>query len=130
TLFADDSMSDPLAGVFRLEADATVTPLQSPNPTRGDFTINTLAGAQFRVDGENWIDLLPLDGLWGDYEESLMFEIAGLQPMLTYNIDLRIFNSVDNFTLQSFQFTPIPEPVAGFALLACLGGLSRRRRAA
>jgi hypothetical protein len=108
TLLADDTASDPFEGVFRLAADARVTPLESPNPNKGDFTINTLTGAQFRVDGEEWLDLLPLDGLWGDYEESLAVEISALEPMVTHDIDLRIFNSVDNFTLQSFQFVVVP----------------------
>ncbi len=92
-----------------------------------DITINTLASARYRVDGGSWVDLLAADGDWGDYQESLNFEISGLSRG-NHLIDLELYNSVGNFTSEQFEINAVPEPASLVLLgLAATAFLHRRR---
>lgn len=130
TLAMDISGSEESASLFQALIDATVTPLPSPDPYEDDFTINTLASAQYRVDRELWTDLLPLDGAFGDYLEQFQVERLFTSPG-SHRIDFRVFNSVGNHAEHRFMFTAVPEPstlAMGIAIL--LGSVRRRERRA
>ena len=103
TLIADTSGSQPSERVFQAHIETTVAPYVSPDPVEGDFTINTLASAQYRVNRELWTDLLPVDGTFGDYTAEFLIERA-FAIEGTHYVDFRISNSVGNYTQQRFEF--------------------------
>ena len=109
TVTTDDSGSLPSTGFLQALIDATVTPLTSPDPYEGDFTINTLVSAQVRVAGGSWSDLPPIDSEFGDYVEAFQYEQYFSDPG-TYQIDFRVANSVGNYTDKALHFTTVPEP--------------------
>lgn len=110
TLIADTSNSQPAERIFQAQINTSVSPLVSPDPAEGDYTINTLTSAQYRVNRELWTNLLPVDGGFGDYTEEFLvertFPIEG-----NHYIDFRITNSVGNYTQQRFAFVALPDPV-------------------
>ena len=128
TLTVDTSGNQPSTGLFKTQVSAMVTPMSSPDPVEGDFTINTLVSAQYRIDGAAWADLQPIDNELGDYTD--LFLLEQLFPTAgTYLIDLQVFNSVGNHSDLQFMFTAVPEPSS---LLLALFGLAlfplQRRR--
>ena len=129
TLTADTSASDESLGLFHLDLDSVVTPLPSPDPNEGDFTINTIASAEYQLNGGGWLALNPLDEMFGDYEESFDLQLTNLSAG-DYQIDFRVFNSVDNFSSQSFNFssTAVPEPGVAIILIGTITSLCSRRR--
>ncbi|QQE12192.1 hypothetical protein JD969_01575 [Planctomycetota bacterium] len=113
-------------GIFKLSFDAHVTPLTSPNPFMDDITINTLSAAQYSLDGEEWIDMSTFDYAWGDYEETVNFQLNNIIAG-DHIFDLRVYNSVGNYSEEQFTFTTIPEP-ASFILLGVSGLLIMQRK--
>lgn len=127
SLTLDTAASNPAAGDFVVDLDAHVTPLPSPDPYEGDYTINTIAAAEYRINSGDWLPLPALDGDFDGYGESMTLALAGLVAG-EYDLDFRVFNSVDNFTLQSASFTStlIPQPMS-LALAVTLGLLAPAR---
>ena len=91
-----------------------------------DMTINTIVGASYNLDGQGWFVFPAADGSYGDYVEALELELSGLDPGL-HTIDLRIINSVDNYSdIQSFELLVVPEPA--MLSMLCLGAFACLRR--
>jgi len=129
TVTADTSGTSLEDGRFRLSVDASVTPLESPDPTEGDYTINTLAEARYRLDDGDWIALVPDDGGVDEATEEFALVLDGLSTR-GFAVNLEVLNSVGNATTQSFTFGVIPEPLT---LPVLAGGLllaGRRRKKA
>ena len=99
------AVSSSSSGSVDIDLDAVVTPLPSPNPSVGDFTINKLDSAEYRINGGTWVSLSTVDSAWGDYEESLSFTVAGLYDPIN-DLELRVRNSVTNFSAMSFKISP------------------------
>ena len=103
TLTIDTSHSNSSLGLASVDLSSIVTPLVSPDPNEDDYTINTIESAQYRLNQGLWQSLSPNDGQFGDYSELFSLELAQL-PFGSHDIELRVFNSVDNFSVESFQF--------------------------
>ena len=99
------SISSPTTGSVDIDLDAVVTPMPSPNPECGDFTINNLDSAEYRLNGGNWMSLGHVESGWGEYEESLSFTVAGLTDPIN-DLELRVRNSVTNFSTMQFTLSP------------------------
>jgi hypothetical protein len=131
--------SDPDAGIFGFMGLASVQPMNNVNPkvwadSGSDITINTLESGQYNLDGQGWIEFLPVDGSFGDYEETLQLQLTDLAPG-PHTIDIRITNSVGNHSaLQSFEILVTPEPatlgVLWAGMIVCLRRGRKRRKAA
>lgn len=129
TITTDIGGSQPSDGLFHAIVGATVTPLPSPDPNEGDFTINTLASAQYRVDRELWTDLLPLDNSFGGYLEQFEIE-RSFSSLGHHRIDFRLYNSVGNYVDHRFMFTAVPEAsTLAIGIIMFLGSVRRRTRA-
>jgi hypothetical protein len=138
SLSGNADASDPTLGVFRFAGSAETVALPNLNPknvgfsnSQTDMTINWIAGAQYMLDGQPWVDIPPVDGAYEGYTESIAVTLAGLSAGL-HTIDVRAINSVDiPSTALRFQFEsmPIPEP-SSLVLAVAVGfaGLLRRRR--
>ena len=124
--------SDASAGMFSLSAIGSVNPLPNLNRhswanSRWAMTINTIASGEYNLDGLGWIGFDASDGAYGDYIESLGFELAALGAG-HHTIDVRIANSVGNYSdVESYELFVAPEP--GTLCMLCLGvvGCMRRR---
>ncbi len=110
-------VTDPLTihdDSFNITLDARVTPMVSPHPSMGNYTVNTLASARYRIDGGSWVNVPAADGGWGDYEESLNFDATGLTTGQNL-IELQLLNSVGNFASRSFSVITTQGAVQGDA---------------
>ncbi|MEM8680229.1 MAG: hypothetical protein AAGF97_12850, partial [Planctomycetota bacterium] len=103
SLTLDGSDSHSGLGLAQLDISSVVTPLTSPDPNEGDYTINTIQAADYRLGDGHWQTLNPLDGGFGDYEESFFFQLADL-PYGQHEIQVRVQNSVENYSEESFAF--------------------------
>ena len=123
--------SDASVGMFSLSATGSVNPLQNLNPkvwadSGSDITINTIASGEYNLDGLGWVDFNASDGAYGDYIESLGFELVALSYG-HHIIDVRITNSVGNYSdIESYELFVTPEP--GTLGMVCLGLLAWVRR--
>lgn len=90
-------------GEFHLTGNGDVTPLPSPHPNEGDYTINTLAKATYSINGGPEIEVPALDGAWGGYNESFQLDLTGLAPG-DYDLSFRLYNSVDNYAEDLYEF--------------------------
>jgi hypothetical protein len=99
--------------------------------TQSDMTINWIAGAQYALDGQPWIDIPAVDGAYDGYTESIALTLSNL-PAGLHTIDLRSINSVDiPSSVLTFQFEsmPVPEPASILiALSITFAAASSRRR--
>ncbi len=132
-VIGDTDGSDADAGIFAFSGYAIVNPIDNKNPktwaeSGADITINTIAGGYYNLDGGGWTSFLPTDGQYGGYFEMLELEISGLDPG-PHTIDLRIINSVDNYSdTHSFELLVTPEPSSAIVLLLGLCAVVRRGR--
>ena len=99
------SVATPSVGTLSLEFDAVVSPLTSPSPGMGNYTVNTLASAEYRVNDGNWVALSPSGSSWGDYEVEMDFDITGLTEPVN-DVEIRVYNSVTNYSTLEFMVSP------------------------
>ena len=120
--------SDADAGIFSFSGTGSVNPLDNNNPrtvSSSAMTINTIDLASYNLDGQVWIDFLPVDGSYGGYTELLELEL--FLDVGFHTIDLRVTNSVgNNSDIQSFELFVTPEP--GTLGIVCLGIFACLRR--
>jgi hypothetical protein len=135
----DAAASDAETGTFVFDGSARVNPLNNLNRNKigfsnslSDITINTIAGAEYRLDEGPWVGFAAADGAYGEYDEALSLVLEFL-PWGPHSIEVRAVNSVDNVSdALAFQFESlrhVPEPATW--LLAGVGaavGAARRRR--
>ncbi len=127
TLTANTAGTDPTLGLFQLDLDAVVTPMVSPDPGEGNYTINTLQSARYRVDDGGWQSLVPDDGLFGAYAESFTLSLSGLGTA-GFVVDVEVYNSVGNAAVRRFTHVVIPEPALAIGLALVLPMAVLRRR--
>ena len=101
TLDSSDSQSS--SGLFDVWVSASVRPLNSPDPAEGNYTINTLVDLEYRLNGGDWMSAYPLDAAPIGYTESLNLQFPDL-AFGSHTLDVRVTNSVDNFTIRSLGF--------------------------
>ena len=102
SLSLDDSASQASAGLLNVTIDTRVTPLRSPDPNEGDYTINTIKNVEYRLNGGDWENVV-IPASLGGHSESLELNIPDLESG-THILDVRVFNSVDNFNQNSIGF--------------------------
>ncbi len=113
---------------YEVALSAVVNPLESPNPFIGNMTINTIESAEYRIDEGHWVDINAIDGSWGGYNEDFGFTATGL-TYGDHTIDVRVFNSVGNYTSQRLSFfSAIPEPSTALLAMFAITGICRRKR--
>ncbi len=111
---------------FGLTGSALVGMVLKKNYSYG-ITIDTIADASYRLNGGDWLSWLPTDGAFGGYSEDMALWLTGLHTG-DYTLDVRVFNSMDNFSEKSFQFVIVPEPASALVLVVGVMGLLLRRR--
>jgi hypothetical protein len=60
-----------------------------------ELSLNVLTLVEWRVDGDSWIDAIPLDGAWGQQAEGFRFTTGPLVPG-THLVETRARNSAGN----------------------------------
>ena len=101
-LSLDASASQASAGLLNVAINTEVSPLRSPDPNEGDYTINTITNVEYRLNDGDWEDVA-LPSSFGGYSASLELDIPGLASG-AHAVDIRVFNSVDNFSQRSVDF--------------------------
>jgi hypothetical protein len=136
TISGNAAGSDPDFGNFVFSGSISVNDLNNQNPLNvgfsnslADMTINTIADAQYSLDGGAYVSFASLDATYDDYTESLGFSLLSLAQGL-HTIEVRGIDSVGNpSNVLHFEFTSlIPEPSAMLlAFLGIIGLVSARR---
>ena len=131
TLVGDTSGSRGAIGRFVFDGQADVTALPYPGPHGlPDITINTIAGAEYSLNGQPWAVLAAADGMFDGYTEQLRLELTGLD-IGDHLIALRAINSVGNFSdpvESSFLATAVPAPGSVGGVLGLAALIAGRRR--
>ncbi len=144
----DNDLSVPVTPDTVLTGSFAVNPMESPSIWWGAITINTLSSAFLKLRDDIvalapfepgveqlkneitplGVDLTPLDGEWGGYEEDFALDLSELNLAPgDHQYLLQVTNSVGNVSEQVLAFTIIPEPTS-LALLALGGVMLVRRR--
>ena len=124
SLTGNSTGSDPATGLFKFSGAVQVTQLANLEPinfgfsnSRSAMTIDTMAGAFYKLDDGALMGLLPQDGTWDGYSEDFAFTIPGLARG-AHTIDVYGVNNVGNASnTLHFDFQAVPEP-STVALLA------------
>ncbi|MBN1579539.1 MAG: hypothetical protein JXA89_02465 [Anaerolineae bacterium] len=81
-----------------------------PSPLRSSVTINRIAGVQYRVNGEPWIDAQAVDGVFDSYAEDFAFTTWPL-PTGDSAFELRVVDSAGNELIRPLAEVPVTDPI-------------------